>query len=227
MNMTQDERDDISLLLPWYAAGTLSTGETRRVAAAIARDPELAKRLDDIRDEAAETLAVNESIGAPSRRVADKLFAGIDAEIAKNPRAYAPKFSLSNWFAEKAEAMRPRTLAYAAAAAAVVIALQAGLLVANVSDTSGGGGLEVATKVDPIAAGPQLLVNFLPTATVGDIEALLKQAGGTIVEGPYAGGLYRVQIGPRDLDQAGVEKIIELMRDKPQIVRFVANAPAS
>jgi hypothetical protein len=122
--------------------------------------------------------------------------------------------------------MRPRTLAFAAAAAAVVIALQAGLLVANVSDKSAGGP-EIATKVDAIAAGPQLLVNFLPTATVGDIEALLKQAGGTIVEGPYAGGLYRVQIGPRDLDQAGVDKIIELLRDKPQIVRFVANAPAS
>jgi hypothetical protein len=59
---------------------------------------------------------------------------------------------------------------------------------------------------------------------VGDIEALLKLAGGTIVEGPYAGGLYRVQVGPRDLDQAGMDRIIQIMRDKPEIVRFVAPA---
>lgn len=224
MNMTQDEKDEISLLLPWYAAGTLSAGETRRVAAAIARDPELALRLEYVRDEAAETLLVNESIAAPSRRVADRLFAGIDAELAKNPRAYTPKFSLSGWFAEKMEAARPRTLAFAAAAAALVIAVQAGFLVSNLAQQGGGAIYTTATKVDPIAAGPQLLVNFLPSATVGDIEGLLKQAGGTIVEGPYQGGLYRVQIGPRDIDQAGIDRIIELMRDKPEIVRFVAPA---
>ncbi|BCJ90947.1 hypothetical protein IZ6_16820 [Terrihabitans soli] len=224
MNMTQDEKDEISLLLPWYAAGTLSASETRRVAAAIASDPELQQRLDYVRDEAAETLLANESIAAPSRRVADKLFAGIDAEIAKNPRAYAPKFSLSNWFAEKAEAMRPRTLAFAGMAAALIIAVQAGFIVSNIAPQGEGGDTTLATTIDPIAApGPQLLVNFQPTATVGDIEGLLKQAGGTIVNGPEA-GLYRVKIGPSTIDQAGVDKIIELLRDKPDVVRFVAAA---
>lgn len=224
MNMTQDERDEISLILPWYAAGTLSAGETRRVAAALARDPELVKRLEDIRDEAAETLFVNESIAAPSRGVADKLFAGIDAELAKSPRAYAPKFSFSNWFSEKADAMRPRTLAFAGSAAALIIAVQAGFIVSDVARQGGGATYETATAIDPIAApGPQLLVNFQPTATVGDIEGLLKLAGGTIVNGPEA-GLYRVKIGPSNLDQAGVDKIIELLRDKPEIVRFVAPA---
>lgn len=224
MNMTQDEKDEISLLLPWYAAGTLSASETRRVAAAIASDPELQQRLDYVRDEAAETLLANESIAAPSRRVADKLFADIDAEIAKNPRAYAPKFSLSNWFSEKVEAMRPRTLAFAGAAAALVIALQAGFIVSNIAGQDGGATYQTATATDPFAApGPQLLVNFQPTATVGDIETLLKQAGGSIVNGPE-GGLYRVKIGPSTIDQAGVDKIIELLRDKPEIVRFVAPA---
>lgn len=224
MNMTEEERNEISLLLPWYAAGTLSAGETRRVTAAIASDPELARRLDDIRDEAAETLLANESIAAPSRRVADKLFADIDADIARNPRAYQPKFSLSNWFSEKVEAMRPRTLAFAGAAAALIIAVQAGFIASNVAERSAGTDMNLATASDPFAApGPQLLVNFQPTATVGDIEGLLKQAGGSIVNGPE-GGLYRVKIGPSNLDQAGVDRIIELLRDKPEIVRFVAPA---
>lgn len=224
MNMTQEERNEISLLLPWYAAGTLSAGETRRVAAALASDPELARRLEDIRDEAAETLAVNESIGAPSRRVADKLFADIDAEIAKNPRAYQPKFSFSSWVSEKVVAMRPRTLAFAGAAAALIIAVQAGFIASEVIERDRGATFQTATATDPFAApGPQLLVNFQPTATVGDIEGVLKEAGGTIVNGPEA-GLYRVKIGPSNLDQAGVDKIIEMMRDKPEIVRFVAPA---
>lgn len=224
MNMTEEERNEISLLLPWYAAGTLSAGETRRVAAALASDPELAERLNDIRDEAAETLLVNENIGAPSRRVADKLFADIDAEIAKNPRAYQPKFSLSSWFSEKVESMRPRTLAFAGAAAALIIAVQAGFIASNVAERSAGADMTLATATDPFASpGPQLLVNFQPTATVGDIEGLLKAAGGSIVNGPE-GGLYRVKIGPSNIDQAGVDKIIELLRDKPEIVRFVAPA---
>ena len=222
MTTKQDNRAEISMLLPWYAAGTLNPSETRRVAAAIERDPELAKRLEDIRDEAAETLALNESVGAPSRRVADKLFAAIDAEQAANPRVYKPSFSLAGWASEKLAVLRPRTLAFAAAAAVAVIALQAGLLAGNFADQQGSG-FQTASAPDPIAAGPQLLVNFAPTATAADIEALLQAAGGTIVEGPQA-GVYRVQIGPRSLDQAGIDRVIQMLRDKPQIVRFVAPA---
>jgi anti-sigma factor RsiW len=222
MTTKQDNRAEISMLLPWYAAGTLNPSETRRVAAAIEQDPELAKRLEDIRDEAAETLLLNESIGAPSRRVAEKLFAAIDAEPAADRQAHKPTFSLANWASEKLSVLRPRTLAFAAAAAIAVIALQAGLIAGNFVEQKGSG-FQTATAPDPIAAGPQLLVNFVPTATAADIEALLQSAGGTIVEGPQA-GVYRVQIGPRSLDQSGVDRVIQMLRDKPQIVRFVAPA---
>jgi hypothetical protein len=222
MKTKQDDRAEISMLLPWYAAGTLNAAETRRVAAAVAADPELARRLEDIREEAAETLLLNESIPAPSRRAADRLFAAIDAEQAANPRVYKPAFSFSGWFTEKLAAARPRTLAFAAAAAVAVIALQAGLLAGNFAEPRGG--FETATAPAAIADGPRLLVDFAPTATVADIEALLKSAGGTIVEGPQAGGLYRVQIGPKDIDQAGLDRVIQLLRDKPEIVRFVAPA---
>lgn len=222
MKMREDDRAEISMLLPWYAAGTLNAAETRRVAAAVAADPELARRLGDIRDEAAETLLLNESIPAPSRRAADKLFAAIDAEQAANPRVYKPTFSLTGWLGEKLATARPRTLAFAAAAAVAVIALQAGLLAGNFTEPRGG--FETATAPVTIGDGPQLLVNFAPTATVSEIGALLKEAGGTIVEGPQAGGLYRVQIGPKDIDQAGIDRVIQILRDKPEIVRFVAPA---
>jgi anti-sigma factor RsiW len=217
----QDNRAEISMLLPWYAAGTLSSAETRRVAAAIERDPELAKRLEDIRDEAAETLLINESIAAPSRRVADKLFASIDAEQAKNPRVYKPKVTLAGWLTEKMSVAHPRTLAFAAAAAVAVIALQAGMIAGNFAEPKSG--YQTAAAPAAVSEGPQILMSFVPDAKVSDIETLLKDAGGTIIEGPHAGGLYRVRIGS-DLDQAGIDRVVQMLRDKPEIVRFVAPA---
>lgn len=224
MTTKQDNRAEISMLLPWYAAGTLSAAETRRVADAIANDPELAARLEDIREEASETLLLNESLGVPSRRAADKLFAEIDAEQAAHPRVYKPKFSLAGWLGEKLALASPRTLAVAASAAALIIALQAGALIGTIGGDKSVSGFETATAPGTIAtSGPQLLVNFVPTATAADIESVLKEAGGVIVDGP-AGGIFRIQIGPSNLDPAGVERIMLMLRDKPQIVRFVAPA---
>ena len=215
----QEDRAEISMLLPWYAAGTLSAAETRRVAAAIERDPELASRLEDIRDEAAETLLLNESIAAPSRRAADRLFAAIDAEQAANPRVYAPKFSFSEWLAEKIAQVRPRTLALAGAAAAAVIVLQAGLLAGTFTGRESAG-FQTATAPQNLSQGPRILVSFIPEASLADIEALLRDAGGSIVAGPQA-GMYTVQIGAEHGD---VDRVIQMLRDRPQIVRFAGPA---
>ncbi len=221
MTTKQDERAEISLLLPWYAAGTLSAAETRRVAAAIAQDPELARRLKDIREEAAETLLLNESLPAPSRRAADTLFAAIEAEQTVNPRTYTSKASLAGWLAEKMSGLRPRTLALAAAAAIAVIAVQGGVILGQFAEPRQG--YEIATAPSTIDGGPQILVNFAPQASIADIESLLKDVGGTIIEGPHAGGLYRVRLS-EGTEAADVERVIGLLRDRPQIIRFVAPA---
>src|ERR1700723_3504739 len=83
----EQEPDDIELLLPWHAAGTLSARDARRVEEALARDPELARQYAVIREEYAETIHLNESLGAPSARAMAKLFAAIDAEPARRPSA--------------------------------------------------------------------------------------------------------------------------------------------
>jgi anti-sigma factor RsiW len=71
---------DIEALLPWYAAGALGARDARRVDAAVARDPGLARQYAAIRREHAETIRLNENLGVPSPRVIQKLFAAIDAE---------------------------------------------------------------------------------------------------------------------------------------------------
>jgi hypothetical protein len=52
----EPERHEIEVLLPWYAAGTLSRCDADRVERALARDSELARRYDLVRQELAETI---------------------------------------------------------------------------------------------------------------------------------------------------------------------------
>ena len=80
------EPDDIEGLLPWHATGTLNSRDARRVDEALKRDPGLAKQYAVIQDEIAETIHVNESLGAPSSRAMQKLFAAIDAEPVRPMR---------------------------------------------------------------------------------------------------------------------------------------------
>jgi hypothetical protein len=88
MAVTKKEqgRHDIEELLPWHAAGTLSRREADRVTQALAGDRELALRYELARQELAQTVYVNETLGAPSVRAMEKLFAAIDAEEAIAPR---------------------------------------------------------------------------------------------------------------------------------------------
>ena len=78
-------RGDIEDLLPWHAAGTLSPRDAHRVETALAADPELARRYELVREELAQTIHLNETLGAPSARAAETLFAKIDAEPARAP----------------------------------------------------------------------------------------------------------------------------------------------
>jgi len=73
-------RHKIEELLPWYATGTLSGREAKRVEQALVGDRELARRYELVRQELAETARLNETLGAPSARAVEKLFAAINAE---------------------------------------------------------------------------------------------------------------------------------------------------
>ena len=82
LNMIKKERErrEIESLLPWHAAGTLDRCDAECVERALAEDSELARRYQLVREELAETIRVNEMLGAPSARAMEKLFAAIDAE---------------------------------------------------------------------------------------------------------------------------------------------------
>lgn len=71
---------EIEMLLPWYATGALNARDTWGIERALARDCRLAEQYAAVEEECAAIIDLNESMGAPSARAMEKLFASIDEE---------------------------------------------------------------------------------------------------------------------------------------------------
>src|ERR1700744_4173298 len=84
MNIIKSEPErgthEIEMLLPWYAAGALNARDARGVERALERDRRLAEQYAAVEEEYAAIIDLNESLGAPSARAMEKLFASIDRE---------------------------------------------------------------------------------------------------------------------------------------------------
>lgn len=194
---------DIEALLPWHATGTLDARDARRVEEALARDPALARQYAAIQDEYAETVALNENLGAPSIRAMQKLFAAIDAEPAQtsaSPRRLSAR--VSQFFAS----LPPRTLAASATLGGLALLLQAGVIGAILVRGGETATFQTASYRAPNApltrgleaadAGPVAIVRFAPDARVSDINALLDAYQATIVSASK-GGLFRLRFGSK------------------------------
>jgi hypothetical protein len=218
----ENEVSDVELLLPWHAAGTLNLRDTQRVEAALASDPELARRYQLAREELGETIHLNETLGAPSARAMEALFSKIDAEPARRPALSA---SLGVRIREFFGNLSPRTLAWSASAAALAILLQAGIIAGVVLKENGpaptGSYQTASVPTQTGGEGSYALVRFQPQANAADIGKFLEDNKLSMEGGPSAGGLYRVKVATKKLseqDLAGVVK--KLQGDK--VVGFIA-----
>ena len=220
MNMInkEPERHDIEALLPWHAAGTLNRRDADRVEHALAGDRELSRRYDLVREELAETIHLNETLGAPSARAMEKLFAAIDAEEARAPRRQR-SFDLAARVSEFLSGFAPRTLAWSATAAAVAILLQAAVITSVVVKDSAPGKYEVANQS---SGGSFLAVRFAPQATATEITNFLGAYKATVVEGPKQFGMYTIKLSETKLPVEEVSKTIRQMQEESKIVSLVA-----
>ena len=216
MNKEAPERQDIEALLPWHAAGTLSRRDSDRVERALASDRELARRFELVREELSETIHLNETLGAPSARAMEKLFAAIEAEA---PAAKKRSFNFVGRVVEFMSSFTPRTLAYAAAAAVVVLALQAAVLTSVVVRDQGATTHELASHDN----GSQLaVVRFAPQATLADVTRFLDINNVAIVQGPKKGGLYDIRLTTPPVSQDEFNRLIQKMKAESRIVEFIA-----
>jgi hypothetical protein len=221
MNMLnkEQERFDVEALLPWHAAGTLSRRDADRVEQALASDRELQRRYALVREEFAETIHLNESLGAPSPRAMEKLFAAIDTEEARAPRRRA-SFDFAGRIYEFISGFAPRTLAWAASAAALAILVQAAVITTVVvKDPNVPGAIGLANKPSD---GSFAMVRFAAQATAADITNFLGAHKASMVEGPKPGGLYKVKLADSKLAADEVGKIVKQMQEESKIVSFIA-----
>jgi hypothetical protein len=224
--MLEQGPSEIELLLPWHAAGTLSARDARRVEEALARDPELARQYAVIRDEYAETISLNESLGAPSARAMQKLFAAIGAEPAREPSVFSNLSTrVSGFFA----GLSPRALAWSASLGALALVLQAGVigavLIKNQSSTFETASLSMNEPITRDLAGkvapPRALVRFTPDARISDITALLDSYRASIVDAK--GGMFRLQFGDRAMSKDEVAGLISRLQGEKIVNLAVAS----
>lgn len=222
MNATNQEAPggrDIEDLLPWHAAGTLSRRDAQRVEEALARDPELARRYALVRDELAESIHLNETLGAPSARAMEKLFSKIDAEPE---RRESTSFGLGSRISEFLASLSPRTLAWSASAAVFAILLQAGLIAGVMLKETKTVGYETASAptTDP-GVGAFTLIRFAPQATSDDINKFLEANKLSIAAGPMAGGLYKVRVAVTGIPKGELARIVKKLQED-KVVGFIA-----
>ncbi|MGH6788054.1 MAG: hypothetical protein ACRECC_00040 [Pseudolabrys sp.] len=214
------EGGDIEQLLPWHAAGTLSRRDAQRVEDALAKDAELARRYDMVREELGETIRLNETLGAPSARAMEKLFAKIDAEPARKP---VVSLNLGTRVAEFFASLSPRTLAWSASAAVLAILLQAAILADVVLKENKSPGYQTASAPAnaPSTEGTFALIRFAPQASAADITKFLEANKASIVSGPTAGGMYRVRVAVTGLPKADLAAIVKKLQED-KVVGFIA-----
>jgi hypothetical protein len=205
------ERDEIEALLPWYVSGRLDAKSRARVERYIEAHPEVKAHLALAREEADAAIASNEAIAAPGRRALERLRASVAATPRRKPVSGLLS-QVSDRFGDWISGFAPPQLAFAGAAAALLLALQAGIIGALVMERvaaptyqTAGGGEERAGE------GLELFVAFSPTATAQEITDLLKRLDAVVTDGPKA-GLYRLRFPGAKGSEEDRNKAIEALK---------------
>lgn len=178
---------ELELLLPFHANGTLSAEDAALVAAWLAEDEGAAATAADLAAMRADMQA--EEIRSPGEFGLARLMRDLDREAA------APA---ATPVAAPAAANSPRRPWLWQAVAAVALAAFVGQAYVGLrpGETAR---YDLASAPAPVS-GPSLVVAFAPTATEAEIRDLLLASGVEFMSGPSSLGLYHV--GGGDLDQA-------------------------
>ena len=222
------EREEIQALLPWHAAGTLSRREADMVERALATDAGLAAQYETIREDLAETIVANESLGAPSARAMQRLMADIEADVS-TARRVRSSFNLGEWLSERLSSFSPRTLAWSGTAAALAIVLQAGLLAGMFVSERQGGNFETASYRsinlnDRTPSATYAYLSFKPQATAAEITKFLETYKIAMVEGPSGGGVYTVRLAMTGMPKEDLARTVKKLQDE-SVVRFIGPKP--
>lgn len=213
------EREEIEMLLPWYATGKLEPDDTARVDAYLKAHPDMRERLDLAHREHNETMFLNRSEDIGPATTA-KQFMAVLAENRPDPKP-----ERTSWFKRLFEMPASGAMRWAAASAVLVIVVQSAAIVMLAGSRTEGTYLEATGGAQTSAAGTFVLVRFTDGATAGDLTGFLDGLQMQIVEGPKAGGLFKLKIGPEGMSDEDRARRISELSDRSDLVIFVTPTP--
>lgn len=216
----EQERRTVEELLPWYVTGKLDADEAEFVRARIAADPDLERQLALVREELVETVRANEDLAAPPSRGFERLMADLASEPARTRAPMRPSGFLA-WISS----LSPAALGASAVAAALIICLQAALLIGVMIDSEPrrGDRFTVAgDSGDAVRSGTLAIISFQPDANIKEISAFLQEHGVSIVDGPQPGNLFSVRIGPSDMSADERDAVLEKLQARTDLLGFLA-----
>lgn len=209
-------REEVELLLPWYVTGKLDPAEMAQVRTYLETHSDLQDSLDLARAERNETLHLNEEVAASRPQTSP------DSFIASLPQRAGPeRFDLVSWIKSLVPAPSPAAIGWAGAVAALIIMIQASVIVTQLRDDAATGYREAAGITTPATAGAFALVRFADTASAGEISSLLSELDMSIADGPKAGQLFKVRIGPDSLSSDDRTRRIAVLKARSDVVAFV------
>jgi hypothetical protein len=215
-DLETEEREEIEVLLPWYITGRLDARDRAKVETYLASHPDVAGQLDLMRDEREQAIVGNEALGAPGAGALDRLMASLSA--AQPSATAGAGFASSAWqqFVELFSSPSARGLRLAAIAAAVLVIIQAATIATLLMRD--GGTYQTASGKNA-EDGVFALVVFADDAKAGTIAQLLSEFEASIVDGPKAGGVYKVRM--REQSQTSREALLRRLAERRDIVKTV------
>lgn len=223
MNATMNEREEIEALLPWFVIGKLAEPDRLRVERYLAQHPDVARQVALAQEENTEIVASAEGFGTPSRASFDRLMAEVDRRERQRAGLLQGLAPLLERVADWMGGFSRVQLGGLAVAAALLLVVQATAVTYLIT---GGGSATYQTASGSSETAPDrgtfALVAFRPTATAQDIAATLGELGVQVVDGPKAGGLWRVRLSSEPLSASDAEARVTALRAKTAIVGFVS-----
>lgn len=216
--------DEFAALLPWYVMGKISEPDRAKVEAYLAAHPQARTQLAVAREEADVIFAADAGLEVPHYAL-DKLRASLAAD--PTVRIASAKHSvmdrLSEFFGGFTAALSPRQLAFASMSAMLLVGVLAGMLASPFTSSQQ---YTVASNDAAVTQGTYALAALAPAVPAATLSAFLAENGYAIVDGPRAGGIYRIRIAQQVLDAAAAETARAKLKARSDLFTFVSAAPS-
>lgn len=216
--LSKEERHELSLLLPWYANGTLDNEDRRKVEAALAQDEALAREFDLVLEDQAAVIGLVSEEAVPIS-MAERFKAALNAGQKEPATSARPRYAGESVISRMVSSLFPaRPRAYAFATALIVLLVPAVAIVSYMAGSQRTGQYQTASGDEETASQKaRMLVKFNADAAWTDIDAFLKENRGQVVKGPTADGLYELEFDK-------VEKLVEILGAEIDVLEFALPA---